>query len=269
MVVDPHAGDLHEIALLAEHQRVGRARFDAGRLLSFLEAAVAHRAFLDVRVPLVVLEFRNVVRAGDHAVSAPHALVGPPDDRAFLRLEHRVREAGGAARRLPAVETLLLHEDRALVGLVAIHHRPLLLGGGALLLERPVLLDIGNEHSVRLAAGHFTGAAPDAAGGVDKHADELGRRLGLCGRRLSTRESRADGAARLQKTPSIHDQLPALWQVLQTALASAPFPTSWQDQQFLWMTTLALNVSSAMFPLRSWWHVEQACGSSAGAPLAR
>ena len=62
---------------------------------------------------LIVLEGRDIKRAGDHAVAAAHADRAVPNDPALLGLGKGPDETGRSAGRLQAVLALVLAEDRA------------------------------------------------------------------------------------------------------------------------------------------------------------
>src|SRR5512133_2705585 len=165
--------DFHELSFLAEHQGIGRTGFHACRLLSLLQALVAHGALHDSRIPTGILEFRDIEGAGDHAKPAAHAFIAVPGDRPFFGLEHRIHQAGGRASGLPAVQALLLDEDRTFRRIEAIYDRVLLVAGIADLFERIVVLGVRNEIILRCRTGDFAGPASDTPRRVNKYSDEL------------------------------------------------------------------------------------------------
>lgn len=87
-------------------------------------------AFLNFGNRAFVFEFRNIKRAGNHAITASHAFAFAPDDGALLFFQHGLYQAGRSARRLIAVHALSFDKNRALFRLITIDHRPSL-GAGA------------------------------------------------------------------------------------------------------------------------------------------
>src|SRR3972149_3864532 len=139
--VDPGPGDLQQISLLPEECRPGRAHLGAGGRLPLLLPLVAEDALPHVGGGAVVLELRDVERARDHAVTAPHAPVLVVNDRGLLGLLHRPAQARGGARRLVAVHALPPDEDRLVRLLLVrepVNDREGARGGLPLLLETPV-----------------------------------------------------------------------------------------------------------------------------------
>jgi hypothetical protein len=78
---------------------------------------------MDLRVGAVILEFRDVERAGDHAVAATHAFVAVPGHRSHPGLVHGLRKAGGGTGRFIAVHALAFKEHCSFRSAVFIHHR--------------------------------------------------------------------------------------------------------------------------------------------------
>ncbi len=173
--LDPLAGDLEQVAPLAERQGLGRADLDAARQLPLEKAGLAEGALHDPGSEgLVVLIGRNFERAGDHAITAPHAHRFIVDHGPVAVLGEGADETGGGAGRLQAMVALDLAVQRPLGArdvLIAVDHGVSLgIGAAAVLQHRQIaerLLRCGQL--VDLVAGLFTLAAADAAGGVEKH----------------------------------------------------------------------------------------------------
>ena len=83
---------------LAELDRVGRARFGAGRLEAALQPVIAERAF--VRLAVLEAEIDDAERAGRHAIAAAVADVLLHDDGVELGAEERAGRAGFQAGRV-------------------------------------------------------------------------------------------------------------------------------------------------------------------------
>ncbi len=117
ILVDPLLRLLDQVAPLPEDRRPLGARLGARGRLALRHEVRAEDALFHERRRVVVVEPRDVERARDHAVPAPHAAVFVVDGRPFGDFHHRLAQAGGSARRLGAVHALLPGEDRAVRGL--------------------------------------------------------------------------------------------------------------------------------------------------------
>ena len=98
---------------VAIDERTRRAGAHTGGGVAILEAAHAELALRHERQRLIPLITRNLERAGDHAVTAAHAELRHIDNRVRIGIDaQRLGKAGRGARRLEAVQALLLHEAR-------------------------------------------------------------------------------------------------------------------------------------------------------------
>src|SRR5215470_3280557 len=173
-LVQARAGDLLHRAEIAELDRLGRARFGAGRHQVGLQPVVAERALASQAARVV--EADDVVRAGRDAVAAAVAHAGLDVDGVELGPDDRVRRAHFHAARLRAVLADVAHHVPGHAAL-----------GGAALVEldvTPVLLvelprvvvavaELGRVPGklVPLLARDLAGLAADAERRVGEEAD--------------------------------------------------------------------------------------------------
>ncbi len=105
---DPARGDLHQLFVGAELDRVGRAGLRACRLESILEAVITERALAGT--PVLGVAVDHPERTGRHAVAATVADVGLQHDRLILGPDQGAGGAGVETARIRAVLADVRHE---------------------------------------------------------------------------------------------------------------------------------------------------------------
>ena len=105
---DPARGDLHQLLVGAELDRVGRAGLRAGRLQPVLEAVVAERALAGA--PVLGVAVDHAERTRRHAVAAAVADVRLQHHRLMLGADQRTGRAGVETARVGAVLADVGHE---------------------------------------------------------------------------------------------------------------------------------------------------------------
>ena len=105
---DPARGDLHQLLVRAELDRVRRARLRARRLEPVLEAVVTERAF--ARAAVVRVAADHPERTRRHAVATAVAHVRLQHHRLMLGADQRAGGAGIEAARVRAVLADVGHE---------------------------------------------------------------------------------------------------------------------------------------------------------------
>ena len=108
---DPRCGELDELVVGAELDRVGRARLRARGLEAVLQAVVAEGALGGPAVVVVAVD--DAERARRDAVAAAVADVGLQDHRLELGADQRAGRAGVQAARVRAVLADVGHEHPA------------------------------------------------------------------------------------------------------------------------------------------------------------
>ncbi len=145
---DPARGELDQLFMGPELDRVGRAGLRAGRLEPVLETVVAERALAGP--PILGVAVDHAERTGRHAVAAAVADVRLEDDGLVLGADQRARGARVEAARVGAV-----------------------------------LADIGHEHPLAHLADRV-GDVDDAGGGL-RYVDDVDRPSGGDRRQLTPR----------------------------------------------------------------------------------
>ncbi len=178
IVVDPPPGFFDHLSPGSEHQGFGRAFGNTGGHKAFLKPVKAHVAFPDFRIGAVIFEFRNIKRAGNHAITAPHAFIAPPDHRPGMGFMHGIRQAGRSTGRRVAMHALLLDVNFSFRRVVQIDHILLCF---ARLADDPRFRRIGGLRKVvRRRTGILAALASDTAAGIVKHPHEFFRRRIFC-----------------------------------------------------------------------------------------
>ena len=126
----------------------------------------AHIALFNLRIGTVIFKLRDIERAGDHAVTAPHAFFSVPGNRAHFILQHRLCKTCGCAGRVIAMHALPFYKDFSFVCLIGIDYGPLSLICLALDTCNGQILETGSRKPMSLCAGKLTTLAAGTTGRI-------------------------------------------------------------------------------------------------------